>query len=697
MTQRPRWQIGGLLTQPYAVALAAVIALVLMRLALAPVFGDHFRFMIVLPAVVFSAWYGGLGAGLLATVLSAGASTYLFLEPRHTFATRNAEDLTALFAFMFIGGFISLLSENLIQARRRLESSLGSLQRRARHAALAADVGAALTGSDSVRGALQQCADAVVRHLDAAFARIWTWDGDTNILELQASAGMYTGLDGAHSRVPIDDSSKIGWIATERRPHLTNDVVGDSRVSDREWAKREGMVAFAGYPLVVEERLVGVMAMFARSPFSDSDLVVLGSVADAIALGIERQRAEAALRAAYDQLDRRVEERTAELAESNTLLRQEIAEHQRAEEALRESEHRFTEFMQHLPGIAFMKDIQGRYVWVNATVERVFHGTLQEYVGKTDDDMWPAATAAQLRENDQTVIRTRQTLHVTQVVPQDDGRHYWLTTIFPILNEDGTPRMIAGVAIDITEQRRTATQLRELERVARQRERLADIGAITAQIVHDLGNPLAGLSMQAQLALHRARRDERQPVSVVLQPLERLVAEVRRLDERIKEFMEFSHEQRLELKRVDLDLLLQEVVGIWQPVAAEREICLSVEMPDGGPSLTADDEKLRRVFDNLVKNAIEAIDRGPGYVAIQVTEPTPEAVCITVSDTGPGIPETVQAFRLFETTKVNGSGLGLAVVKQIVLAHRGTIEFSRRAPHGTVFRIELPRGGPARA
>jgi signal transduction histidine kinase len=151
------------------------------------------------------------------------------------------------------------------------------------------------------------------------------------------------------------------------------------------------------------------------------------------------------------------------------------------------------------------------------------------------------------------------------------------------------------------------------------------------------------------------------------------------------------------LKRIDLDLLLQEVVGIWQPVAAERGIGLSVEMPDGGPSLTADDEKLRRVFDNLVKNAIEAIDRGPGYVAIQVTEPTPEAVCITVSDTGPGIPETVQAFRLFETTKVNGSGLGLAVVKQIVLAHRGTIEFSRRAPHGTVFRIELPRAGPARA
>ena len=582
---------------------------------------------------------------------------HTWLDPTHAFGIKNAEDLTALCLFVLVGGFISLLSENLIQARRRLESSLGSLQRRARHAALAADVGAALTGSDTVRDTLQRCAEAIVRHLDAAFARIWTLDGGTNVLELQASAGMYTHLDGAHSRVPVG-KLKVGVIAAERKPYLTNAVIGDPHVSDQEWAQREGMVAFAGYPLVVEDRLVGVMAMFARSPLRESALAALGSVADEIALGIERKRAEAALRAAYEQLDRRVEERTAELAESNALLRREIAEHQQAEEARRESEIRFAEFMQHLPGVAFMKDVEGRYVWVNPTFERVFHGTLQDYVGKTDDEMWPAATAAQLRENDQTVLRTRQTLHVTQVVPQDDGPHYWLTTKFPIFNEDGTPRMVAGAAIDITEQRRTEAQLRELQKLAQQRERLADIGAITAQIVHDLGNPLAGLSMQAQLALHRARRDERQPVSVVLQPLERIVAEVRRLDERIKEFMEFSHEQRLELKPIDLGRFLQEVVDIWQPVAAERGISLSVETPHDGVSVTADDEKLRRVFDNLVKNAIEAIDRGPGQVAIQVTVPAPEAVCIAVSDTGPGIPDTVQAFRLFETTKAERLGAG---------------------------------------
>ncbi len=112
-----------------------------------------------------------------------------------------------------------------------------------------------------------------------------------DVLELRASAGLYTHLDGPHSRVPVG-KYKIGLIAQERKPHLTNAVVGDPRVSDQEWAKREGMVAFAGYPLVVDDRLVGVMAMFARQPLSEATLEAMASVADEIAVGIERKVAE---------------------------------------------------------------------------------------------------------------------------------------------------------------------------------------------------------------------------------------------------------------------------------------------------------------------------------------------------------------------------------------------------------------------
>ncbi|TAE69124.1 MAG: PAS domain S-box protein [Oscillatoriales cyanobacterium] len=159
-----------------------------------------------------------------------------------------------------------------------------------------ADVGIALTENRTLPATLQKCTDAVVRHLDAAFARIWTLNEEGNVLELQASAGIYTHIDGAHSRIAVGEF-KIGLIARDRQPHLTNSVQEDARVSDKEWAKREGMVAFAGYPLIVDNQLVGVIAMFARQELTESTLISFASIADSIALGIKRKQTELALAA----------------------------------------------------------------------------------------------------------------------------------------------------------------------------------------------------------------------------------------------------------------------------------------------------------------------------------------------------------------------------------------------------------------
>lgn len=192
-----------------------------------------------------------------------------------------------------------------ITARRRRDAELA---RRIHQAALGAEVGAALAeGGGELRPVLQVCAESVVRHLDAAFARVWTIERGADVLELQASAGMYTHTDGAHGRVPVG-MFKIGLIAAERRPHLTNSVVGDPRVGDQEWAKAEGMVAFAGYPLLVGDRLVGVLAMFARSALPDDTLEALSSVANVIAQGIERRRAEEALAALLYEREQTIEE-----------------------------------------------------------------------------------------------------------------------------------------------------------------------------------------------------------------------------------------------------------------------------------------------------------------------------------------------------------------------------------------------------
>jgi PAS domain S-box-containing protein len=205
---------------------------------------------------------------------------------------------------------VEITAHKLIFAGRRAELVLAhdvterahieeTQMRRTTHLALRADVSVALAKGDTAF--LEGCTEAIVKDLGAAFARIWTLNKEENVLELQASSGMYTHIDGPHARVPVG-VYKIGLIAEERQPHITNEVQIDPRVSDKEWAKREGMIAFAGYPLIVEDRLLGVMAMFARKRLADDTLDALASVAEFISQGIERKRAEEALRASEEQL-----------------------------------------------------------------------------------------------------------------------------------------------------------------------------------------------------------------------------------------------------------------------------------------------------------------------------------------------------------------------------------------------------------
>ncbi len=196
-------------------------------------------------------------------------------------------DTTLLEMSVIIGHQIGVFLQ-----RTRAEKQL---RRQARMSALRADVAAALTHHGERAASLTQCTAAVVEHVGAAFARIWTINPGESMLELQASSGLYTHIDGAHRRIRVG-AFKIGWIAEKRKPHLTNDVPEDPRVTDQDWARRQGMQAFAGYPLLVEDRLVGVLALFARRKLDLVELDELAPICDAIAQFLDRRRAEDELR-----------------------------------------------------------------------------------------------------------------------------------------------------------------------------------------------------------------------------------------------------------------------------------------------------------------------------------------------------------------------------------------------------------------
>jgi signal transduction histidine kinase len=184
-----------------------------------------------------------------------------------------------------------------VRERTRAEAELAA---RVKLLALNAEIAEALNAPGDLASMLQRGAAGLVRHLDAVFARVWTLNAETRTLELEASAGLYTHLDGPHSRVPLGQL-KIGLIAQEKAPHLTNDVQNDPRVSDKAWARREGLTAFAGYPLMLEGAVLGVVAIFSRVALGKDTLLALGSAAHSLALGIERKRTEAELLRALER------------------------------------------------------------------------------------------------------------------------------------------------------------------------------------------------------------------------------------------------------------------------------------------------------------------------------------------------------------------------------------------------------------
>ncbi len=189
-----------------------------------------------------------------------------------------------------------------------IKQAEAQLRQQARIADFRAEIDSLLTRGEDLRTMLQGCCEVIVTFMDAAFARIWLLlDGEAETLTLQASAGLYTHIDGGHARVPVGQF-KIGLIAAAKKAHLTNDVLSDPHVGDKAWAEREGMVAFAGYPLIVDEQLTGVVALFARQPLTQEAFKALGMVADEIALGVRRKQAEVQLQRSEMRLRQQAQE-----------------------------------------------------------------------------------------------------------------------------------------------------------------------------------------------------------------------------------------------------------------------------------------------------------------------------------------------------------------------------------------------------
>jgi PAS domain S-box-containing protein len=360
----------------------------------------------------------------------------------------------------FAGRSAALVVAQDITERKRAEEMLSQ---RAQLSALRAAMGLSLADTDSLTHALQRCAEALVTHLGAALARIWTLNERDGVLELQASAGLYTHVSGPQGTVPLGEF-EIGRIAQDGKPHLTNTVVADPQVHDREWARREGIVAFAGYPLIVGGRIVGVMALYARHALTDATVEALASVPSHIAVGIERHWGANALRTAEERM---------RFALQNANV-----------------------------GIWDMDFTTGVTRWSESLEAQhglqpgTFGGTFEAFVGRIHPD-----DRASVLE---TVGRARKSgadfsMQVRTVWP--DGTVRWLRSAGRVhLGENGEPVRAVGISLDVTERERAQSEFARLnDEIQRQRLRVFKATMTTVQdIVNNLLNGFQFVRLEAE-------------------------------------------------------------------------------------------------------------------------------------------------------------------------------------------------------
>ena len=235
---------------------------------------------------------------------------------------------------------------------------------------------------------------------------------------------------------------------------------------------------------------------------------------------------------------------------------------------------------------------------------------------------------------------------------------------------------------------RDDTEQKQLREGINEKEHMATIGTTTAMLAHEIKNPLNGMSTTVQLLERSLRNDVQLTKESLIATVHDLKNEIARLQSLLGDFQTISHPQRLTLQPVDLQEVLHEVLALGIPESLKHKIEVVEEYDPELPAIQGDANKLKQAFLNLVKNSCEAM-RGGGTLTAKAYADE-EGVRVEIIDTGEGIPEGLDVFQPFRSTKADGTGLGLVIVRELVLAHNGAIYYSSQPGRYTAFRVILP-------
>jgi PAS domain S-box-containing protein len=330
-----------------------------------------------------------------------------------------------------------LLERSIRYALERKRASAIAAAEQARLATFGAEVGLALTTRDSLQCILQRCARAMLSYLNGALAGVWIFNKEQRVFDLQASEDAATLKPKANNQTVSEDAPASRNSELHEQPNLVLDVealqrgnaillkqlIGDPRFPEQDWARRHKMVSCAAFPLLLEDRLVGLMTLFAHSPLTEATLEEMGSVAHGIALCIERKRSE---------------------------------------EALGASEFKYRAVVENIKEVIFQVDQQGRFLFLNPAwtsitgfkVKDTLETPLANYIHPED------------RERHWEVFQ--QTIHRKQSHFRDEARYlacdntYRWVEVYAQPSFEGDAFGASGTIHDITDRRRAEAEIQKL-------------------------------------------------------------------------------------------------------------------------------------------------------------------------------------------------------------------------------------------
>ena len=352
-------------------------------------------------------------------------------------------------------------------------------------------------------------------------------------------------------------------------------------------------------------------------------------------------------------------------------------------EAARAREH-LAKVLRSVDDAILTLDADGKVLSANQAVERAL-GYLPDQVCGRDLLSLCADERARRRAGEMRLqLRSSGFAEGEMRLRKSDGRSF-IAEVSALLLADDEERP-AGVLWriqDLTERRRADSERKRLRARLLHTERLSALGEMAARIAHEVRNPLVSIGAAAQVVA-----EELDPASPVLSEVQAIAREVRRLDGIVTEFLRFARPPRQERKPVDLTQVVKETIELARAKAPEHELKMLIEPP---LMARCDPDGIKQVLLNVLLNAIEASPSGIVECEARVLG---DAVELTVADRGPGVPTSARGrvFDPFFSTKTRGTGLGLAVSKQIVDEHHGRIRLLTRRGGGTRVVIELPVG-----